>query len=328
MRAGKIPNDDLKRIVLDKIKHKREEVIIRPKVGEDCTAIDFGRFVCVLSCDPITGAAHEIGKLAVHVACNDIASCGVEPLGLMVVILAPLDAKEEDLDIVMKQISDTASLLNVEVIGGHTEITPFVTRFILSCTAVGRALKEKLVTTSGAKPGDSIIVTKFAGMEGTAILAYDKEEELKKYIDPDTINRAKGFIDNISVVKEGIIAGEFGVSAMHDVTEGGVLGALWELAEASDVGLKIWEDKIPICEETYAISQIYNINPLKLISSGCMLIACKRAEELVKILKNNGISASIIGEVTEDKSRVIIYKDRVEEIEPPVSDELYKAIGS
>lgn len=327
MEIGKVPNDVLERLVLNKIKNTRDEVIVRPKIGEDCCAIDFGKYACVMSSDPITGAVNEVGRLAVHISCNDIASCGVLPIGLMVTILAPPTAKEEDIGIIMEQLCNTASSINVDIIGGHTEITGAVTRFVIVSTAVGRILRDKLVTTSGAKPDDDVIMTKSAGIEGTAIIANDKEEELLEYFEQSIVDSAKKFIDNISVVKEGIIAGEYGASAMHDITEGGVLGALWELSQASDAGIKICKEKIPIKEETLKIAQFYGINPLKLISSGSMLITCKNGEGLVKKLHENGIESCIIGKMTEKLERTIINEGKIEEIGPPEPDELYKVLG-
>ncbi|MCX7749715.1 MAG: AIR synthase family protein [Clostridia bacterium] len=327
MEIGKVPNDILKQLILGKIKNKRKEILIRPKVGEDCCAVDFGEYVCVLSSDPITGAVNEVGRLAVHISCNDVASCGVEPLGLLVTILAPPGTTEKELDKVMGDLCETADSLNVDIIGGHTEITSAVNRFVLITTAVGRILKEKLVSTSGARPGDALVLTKTAGLEGTAIIALDKEEELRNQIEKSLIARAKGFVKDISVVKEGIIAGEFGVSAMHDVTEGGVLGAVWEVAEASSLGVEVYFEKIPVDPATDAISKFYRINPLKLISSGCMIISCGDGIGLVERLKENGILATVIGKVTENKECRLVFNDHVEVINQPESDELYKVVG-
>ncbi|MCX7922922.1 MAG: AIR synthase family protein [Clostridia bacterium] len=326
MEIGKVPNSILKEIILNKIKNNREDILIRPKIGEDCCAVDFGDYVCVLSTDPITGAVNEIGRLAVHISCNDVASCGVEPLGLLVTILAPPGTTEKDIDIVMTQLCETANSLNVDIIGGHTEITGAVNRFVITSTAIGKAPKDKLVSTSGAKPGDSIIITKSAGIEGTAIIAYDKEDMLLKRMDKSSIENAKRFMDSISVVKEGIIAGDFGVSSMHDVTEGGILGAVWELAEASGVGVVVYKDRIPVAPETEEICRIFNISPLKLISSGCMIITCSDGVGLIDKLNVSGINASIIGMVTDDLNRRLVFDGHTEEIGQPDSDELYKVI--
>lgn len=327
MEIGKVPNSILNEIIINKIKANRKEILIGPKVGEDCCAVDFGKDVCVLSSDPITGAVNEVGRLAVHVSCNDVASCGAEPLGLLVTILAPCEAQEKDLETIMTQINDTANSLDVDVIGGHTEVTTAVNRFVIISTAVGKVLKDKLVTTSGAKDGDDIIVTKSAGIEGTAIIAHDRETDLVDRLGLETVEKAKAFIDSVSVVKEGKIAGAFGVNSMHDVTEGGVLGAVWEVTEASGTGAVVYKDKIPLKDETERICGVYGIDPLRLISSGCMIITCRSGKELIRELKASGIDASIIGKITASRERKLVCEDEVVDIQEPQSDELYKVIG-
>jgi len=326
MNIGKVPNDVLKEIVLNKLRQPKKDVLVSPGIGEDCSAVDFEKYACILSSDPITGAAHEVGRLAVHISCNDIASCGVEPLGLMVTILAPPGTSKEDLDGIMDQICRTAYSIDVDILGGHTEITGAVNRFVVVSTAVGKMLKEKLVTSSAAVPGDYLVLTKSAGLEGTAIIAHDKEEELKRLFSIDFIEKAKGYIDRISVVREGIIAGRMGVHAMHDVTEGGVLGALWEIAEASGVGVEVYKENIPVEYETQEICGHFGIDPLKLISSGCMLIACSNGPDLVNELANNGIKAAVIGIATGDKTRILVSNGLKTAINQPESDELYKAV--
>lgn len=323
MKIGKLPNDLLKSIILDKIENSRSEVLIGPKIGEDCSALDFGKDTCVLSTDPITGAVHEIGRLAVHVTCNDIATCGVNPIGILINLLAPAGTTIEEISTIMNQVCDTAKKNSIDILGGHTEITEAVNRFVVVSTAVGKAPKNGLVSTSGAKPGDLVIMTKTAGLEGTAILAMDRELQLRDKLTAEEIDTAKSFLDHISVIPEGVLGGKFGVHAMHDATEGGVIGAVWELAEASGVGLEIFKDRIPVRPETVKICQIYSIDPLKLISSGCMIMTSDRGEELVTYLKSNGINAEIIGRVTEGPNKNLVGDGWTEEIGQPREDELF-----
>ncbi|HQA47238.1 MAG TPA: AIR synthase family protein [Bacillota bacterium] len=323
MKSGKLPSDVLEKRILSSFRFKREEVLVRSKVGEDCSVLDFGEYACVVSTDPITGASNEIGRLAVHISCNDVAANGVEPFGLLFTILAPEGTTLEVLQDIVRQAAEEAASLKVEIIGGHTEITPAVNRIVVSTTAIGRAAKDRVVTSSGAKPGDYIILTKWAGLEGTAIIAHDFEKRLRGRMDDALLESAQAMMGHISVVKEGMIAGKMGATAMHDVTEGGVLGALWELAEASGVGLRIYEDKIPVRPETQAICEEFGLNPLKLISSGCMLITCRDGQGMLEALNREGIPASIIGEVVEE-GRTLVSGEREEPIDPPESDELYK----
>ncbi len=328
MEAGKVPNEILDKFVFSKLNSFRDDIILRPGIGEDCTAIDFDNYACILSTDPITGASKDIGQLAVHISCNDIASCGVAPLGLMVTILCPVGTSEAELGRVMEQISETASKLNVEIIGGHTEVTSAVNKIVISSTCIGKAPKSRVISSRGAKPGDSIIITKSAGLEGTAILVKELEAKLIDKVTEEQLAKARSFIDLISVVREGVIAGEFGVSAMHDITEGGVLGAVWEIAEASGTGIFIDRDKIPVEDVTDQICKALNLDPLKLISSGSMLITCHKGEELCCLLEKNSIKATIIGTVTENSSERLIkcMDGSTVPIEPPEADELYKVI--
>lgn len=322
MKVGKLNWDDLKSIIDENRGYKREDVRIRSSIGEDCSVINFGDYECILSTDPITGAESGIGKLAVHINCNDIASSGVEPVGILVTILAPENTTLDQIKQVMKEIHEETQKLNVEILGGHTEITTAVNRIIVSCTAIGKGLKETAVATAEAKVGDDIIVTKQLGMEGTAIIVNDYYDTARKILSASEIEEAKNYVEELSVVKEGIISGKFGVNSMHDITEGGVLGALWEVAKASNVGFRVYKDKMPISEATNKLCNKYEIDVLRFISSGSMLITTDNGEALVEKLKTNGINAAIIGNITNDKG--ILIENQVEiEVEPPERDELF-----
>lgn len=328
MKVGKLSNEDLAKIILGKVNPCREEVIVRPAIGEDCAVIDFGKYACVLSSDPITGTTAEIGRLAVNVSCNDIAASGTEPLGIMVTILAPEGTTLLELDQLMAKIVDEANKLNVEIIGGHTEITSAVNRMVVSTTAIGRNDKDKIVRASGAESGDMLIMTKTAGLEGTGIIIHQKEEELAKILTREEIKTGKSFLERASVVKEGRIAAKVGVTAMHDVTEGGLLGAIWEICQAGDLGCMIDGERINVDPITEKICLHFNIDPLKLISSGTMLIAVssENIDDLMHELEGNGIRASWIGRLTSSKKRYITTDDGQIVIDAPVSDELYKVV--
>lgn len=325
MKEGKIPPELLKSLVFNNIKVKSKEVIMRPEIGEDCAAIDFGSYACVLSTDPITGAEKGAGTLAIHVSCNDIATSGVRPVGIMVTILAPPTATKEDIGRVMEEAGEAAAVLGVEIIGGHTEITGAVNRIVISTTAVGKVLKDRIVRSSGAQTGDDVIMTKWAGLEGTSIIAADKEKELAGRLSLEEIETAKSFIRHISVVEEGVAAGEFGANSMHDVTEGGILGAAWEVAESSSRGVDIYIDEIPVREVTQKLCNAVGIDPYRLISSGSMLITAKNGAELVRILEEKGIPSTIIGRIT-GQGRNIIKNGKVYPLSPPDVDELFKAL--
>ncbi|HEY8422140.1 MAG TPA: AIR synthase family protein [Thermoclostridium sp.] len=324
MEIGKLPNEVLNSLVLNKLHNSRKEVLVRPSIGEDCGVVDFGGEICVISTDPITGTENQIGRIAVNVALNDIASSGAEPIGLMVTMLIPPAASLQDVENVIGQLTEEASKSNVDIIGGHTEITDAVNRFVLSITAIGKTINRTIIKTSGAKPGDDLILTKYAGLEGTSILAFDYEKELSNKFGKKLVETAKSLMDNISVVKEGTIAARFGAHAMHDVTEGGVFGAVWEMCNASGCGAIVYKNAIPVLNETKLICEHFNIDPFKLISSGCMLIACENGEKLTAELSHNGIKAAVIGKMTTGNDIKLSTEDGDLIIPPPKSDELYK----
>lgn len=318
LKSGKLPPKLLDKLILVHLGSLREEVLVHSKAGEDCSVIDCGDNVCILSTDPITGSLRDIGMLAVHISCNDVAANGGEPLGIMVDLLLPVGTVKEEVGKIMNDIGQTAHELGIEVLGGHTEVTPVVNRPLVCTMAVGLAPKGRFVTSSGANVGDAVIMSKHCAIEGTAILASECEEKLRSLVGADTVNRAKGFFDKISVVPEGLAARDAGATSMHDATEGGILGALFELASASNVGLDIDLQSIPVAEETTKICQVFGISPLKLISSGSMLITAPDGEKVLRALGENGIPATIIGAVCE--------KSQGFSFEPPQTDELWKVM--
>ncbi|AWI07012.1 AIR synthase family protein [Clostridium drakei] len=322
MKVGKLNWDDLKSIIDSSKGAIRNDVKIKSGIGEDCSVIDFGEYECVVSTDPITGAEKNPGKLAVNINCNDIASSGVEPLGILVTILAPENSSLEDIKSVMKEIGEETKKLNVEILGGHTEVTRAVNKMVISCTVIGKGLKDKSIATSGAKEDDDIIVTKSLCLEGTGIVVSDYTDKIKGVLTCEEIAEAKAYLNSLSVVKEGVIAGKFGVNSMHDITEGGVLGALWEVAKASNLGFRVYKEKMPISNITQKICNKYSIDPLRLISSGSMLITTKNGDKLIDILKEQGIEASIIGKIV--KQNGILIEGHIEkEVLPPERDELF-----
>ncbi len=327
MQIGKIPESVLKRSVFKKLTVKRPEVLVHPGVGEDCGILSTNENeAVVLSTDPITGTVKEIGNLAFHITANDIASSGAELVGMLLTIILPPDSSEQDLRQIMDPISQRAAENNVEIIGGHTEVSAAVNQPLVSVVGVGKIQKDQIIKTGGLQPGDDLVLTKWAGIEGTSIIAYEKESELMERFSSEFVQRAKDFSNLLSVVPDGRIAMEVGVHAMHDVTEGGVYGALWEMAAASGVGLQVDLKKIPIHQETIEICEVFDLNPYMLISSGCMLIGTSQGTRLVEELKKAGIHSAVIGYATNDNDRVITSGDEKRFLESPKVDELYKAL--
>jgi len=291
--------------------------------------VDFGSCNVVMSTDPITASVKDIGRLSIHISCNDIASNGVEPIGIMLAVMLPVGTTEEDIENMMEQAGKAAASMNVEIIGGHTEITPAVNAPVVVSTAIGRQVRGN-AEMEDIKPGDFIVMTKEAGIEGTGILACDYEDELAELLSPVEIAEAQSLLDKVSVVKEGVIAGGIGVTGMHDITEGGVLGAVWEMCRVGDVGAGIIEEDIPVLDITRKVAAHFGIDHLRLISSGCMIMIVRpeKKDLLINAVEAEGIRATCIGRIMEkDFGMQMLTGDEAVEIAPPASDEIYKVVG-
>lgn len=329
LKIGKLDSKLLEDIVFKNIKFKRPEVITRPGIGEDCAVVDFGEYECVMSTDPITAAVSEIGRLSVHISCNDIASNGIEPLGIMLAVMLPVGTTEGEIEEMMRQAGEASKELGVEIIGGHTEITSAVSKPVIVSTAIGRGRKSQSQQAENMKPGDFIYITKSAGLEGTGIIACDKAGMVKTFLSEEEIAEAKAMLNQVSVVKEGVLAGTVGTAGMHDITEGGVLGAVWEMCDIAKTGAEIWVEKIPVSQTTKKVCEYFYLDYLRLISSGCMMImvAPEKKEKLEKVIREAGIQISCIGMVKPKEAGILmVINGENIEIEPPASDELYKAL--
>lgn len=279
---------------------------------------------CILSTDPITGAAKDVGYLAVQINCNDIYSSGAEPMGVLLTVLLPPESEEALLEEMMSGAIRAAEEHNIEILGGHTEVTDAVVKPVISAAVIGKTRNRKILSTGGAKAGQDVIMTKWAGTEGTAILAKEWEEGLRQYLTEEELQNAQAMKAYLSVGKESEIAFAYGATAMHDATEGGVLGAVWEVAECSGLGVDVFVEKIPVKEETKKICKAMGIDYLGLISSGTMIIAAENGEKLAERLQEEGIAAAVIGKLTES-GRYMLVNDMRLPLAQPKSDALYEA---
>jgi len=328
---GKIPVDILKEVVFKNLGAERKEVIIGPSAGVDSAVLDLGDKSLIVSMDPITGAVERIGWLAVNVNANDVATFGVEPAFLFSCMMLPENAERKLVETISAQMNAAAKDLGIAIVGGHCESTPSLSNPIVVGCVLGLTEKGRYVTAGGAKPGDKLLLTKSAGIEGTAILATDREQLLKKAMSKTMLQAARNFYSQISVVKDALTAYKTGgVHAMHDPTEGGVAGGIHEMADASNVGVKVIEEAIAVQPETSRICSHFHIDPLQLIGSGALLVSAeaKSANEIVRNLRKAHVQASVIGEFTENAAhRVLMQKDGEAKALPrPLSDHLWTAL--
>lgn len=327
--TGKIPKDLLTKYVFTCLGVPNERLLQGPLIGEDAAVIDIGDRVLIAKANPITGAEEKIGWLAVHINANDIVARGAEPLWYLSIVLLPEGADESLLETIMKEQHEACSELGICIAGGHTEVAPGLGRPIVSGFMLGEARKDEYVVTGGAKVGDHIVLTKGVGIEGTGILAADLHDRLIGRVSDDVLSGAVKLLDMVSVVPEAKIAIGLGdVHSMHTPTEGGVLNGLLEISEASGCGFKIYEKELLIHEETKQICEALGVDPLRLLSSGSLLIIVdpKRSRELVSRLNAADIPANVIGEITAESKAVVKKDGSFEVVEDVSQDELFRVL--
>ncbi len=311
---GKATPDDLLEHVFGRTGEADGTVLCGPAYGEDAAAIEPPEGILVVSSDPISLAASAVGRLGVHVACNDVAASGADPRWLTAVLLL---TDEEELEPVSRDIDAAVREIGATVVGGHTEYVDAIERPIVVMTAFGTT--DRFVPTGGAEPGDRILLTTGAGIEGTAILASDFGDELG--VDPDVRERAGAFLEEVSVVPDGRAVREY-ATAMHDPTEGGILAGLVEVAGASGVRLAVDRDAIPVREESRRLCEAAGVDPLRIFGSGALLatVPAGAVDEAFAALEAAAITAEPIGTVEAGEPALVLDGERVVD---PVTDDLY-----
>ncbi len=301
LRAGKLPAELLAKS-LASIKEPSPRVLLGPGVGEDAAFISFGSKTLIAKSDPVTFATDRIGWYAIQVNANDIAASGGIPRWFLATALLPEGSPESLATEIFNQLSDAADQLNIELIGGHTEITVDLPRPIIVGMMLGEAAPSETVTSKGASVGDKLILTQGISIEGTSILAREAAGELKNAgISQSVIDSAANFLDEpgISVLNAAQTAVNTGlVTAMHDPTEGGLSGAIDELCRASKTGAVINPDAVHVFDETRQICSALGLNPWGLIASGALLISSAHPKKVIDSLESEGIPATVIGELT------------------------------
>ena len=305
--TGKLGPEALSR-VLSRTGVDRDDVLVGPAYGEDAAVLAIGDERLVVSSDPISLAAERAGTIAVHVATNDVAASGADPRFLQSVVFVP-DA--DLLETITDQLDLEATELGVAIVGGHTEVAEYLPRPLLVLTCMGIA--DRPTPTSGAKPGDRVLLTKGAAIEATAILATDFGDE--SGLPVETLERGEAFFSELSVVPDARILREH-ANAMHDPTEAGVLGGLYELAHASGVRIDVERERIGIREPTDALCSALGIDPLRAFASGALLATVPPAdvETALASLSDAGIEASEIGRVREGDPALVLDGETISEV--------------
>lgn len=324
MKTGKVTENVLKRSVLKQIRNRREEVQVGAGTGENCAILSFEEGAAAVSTETVCGNWEGIGREALFLASNNTAAAGGEPFAAQVSILLPAESEEADLKRMMKELEETAAALGIQISGGHTAVSEAVTQPAVTVTCIGKADAERHFSASKAEPDQDVIVTKWIGLEGTSILAKVKEQELLERYPAYLIDEAKAFEQLLSIIPEAATAGKSGISAMHDASEGGIFGALWELGQSAGVGLEIDLKKLPIRQETVEICNHLDVNPYELKSAGALIIVSEKGADLVRTMEQAGIPAVIVGKTTAGNDRVILNEEERRFLEPMRQDQLYR----
>lgn len=299
-------------------------MLVGPSVGIDFAVVSLDGKYLIVSSDPVTGVEEDIGWYAVNVSANDVATSGARPRFLESVVLLPEGSDESLVREVAEQIDQAAKSLQMMVVGGHTEVTPKLERVVVVTTAFG--ITDRYITAGDAEEGDIILMTKTAGIEGTSILARTFKDRLTD-IDQKTLQNALNLVKRISVVEDAAALFATGkVHAMHDPTEGGVLGGVYEMALASGLGFRLNIQDIAVAEETSAICSTLKVDPSRLVGSGCLLAAVKPdgVNTVLQELKKHDINGTVIGRFGSTEKQIVQPDGSIEDAEPMIVDELWR----
>jgi hydrogenase maturation factor/predicted fused transcriptional regulator/phosphomethylpyrimidine kinase len=330
-KVGKLTPEALERLILPHVGAIDKNVIVPPKAGVDAGVVDIGNGnILVVAEDPIFTLPGMplsfFGWATVHIGASDVAVMGVRPQYMTYTLLLPPTMTDQEISEIVSSVDMTAKQLGINIVGGHTAYYPGISSPLVGgVTVFSIAPKIDLVTPMGARPGDDVILTKGPGIEAVGVLAITMRGELEQAIGIELLKKAEALADRVTVVEDAMIAKNAGgVTSMHDATEGGVMGGLFEVASASKVGMMLDERRMVYPPEILAVCGHLGIDPLKIISEGSLIITC-RPEGSMRILarlEERNIMASVIGKVTDlVGERTIVRLDgREEDLAVPAVD--------
>lgn len=360
MKIGKVSESVLKRSILRQLKTKRNEVVCGAGVGDDCAIFALADGENLATCVQEAAVAVKADMDAATVTmthliqkcANNIAVSGAQPIAAMITLLLPETIEEPDIKKLMAEAESACHGLDMQIAGGQTRVSAAVTVPFAVVTGYGKIVQEPVVAFSGcgkavqkniaedhdkgksaqvplhtakaAKPGQDIVISKWIGLEGTAIAARCHRDKLLTRYPAYLVEEAEGFDKYLSIIPEAATAIKSGVCAMHDASEGGIFAALWELAEGAGVGLTIDLKKLPLKQETVEVCECCNINPYELKSGGCLVMTAEDGLGLVAALAAENIPAVVVGKLTDSNDRIIRNEDEVRYMDRPRTDEVYK----
>lgn len=326
MKSGKVSEAVLKRSIIKTVnKQKKQHVVSKAGVGSDAGLFAYEEMTGVMAtaCTVLAGKEEGLAALAVHRACNSLAAAGNNPSAVTVQLMLPESAEEKELKMLMQEILGACEAAEVALANGHTQVSTFVTEPVISVTAMGSA--QAAMTLEENVYGSDLVMTKSAGLAGAALLAKHYREALHERYTYAFIDKAAAKEKEVSVLPEVNVLRKMGIRHMHDVAEGGVFGAVWELCERLHAGVELELKKIPICQETVEVCEYFDVNPYQLKGDGALLFLTHDSMAAIRALKEQGIQAQVIGRVNESNDRVLINEDETRFLEPNRVDEYEKA---
>lgn len=332
MKIGRVSENAFKRSILQQLKTKREEVVTGAGLGEDCAIFSFQKGLChkendncvTVSC--ILEGAGPVRYLVTDCV-NRLAARGAEPVAIALQVLLPLDCHEEVLKGIVAEAEMLCSTLGIQLVQASGKVSAAVNHPFVTIVSYGRAATEAdYHTVKDTRAGQDIVVSRFIGLKGTAILAHEYRDTILERYPKWICDEAMGFEQYFSTIPEAATAIKSGVCTLLNVSEGGILAALWELAEGAGVGLTIDLKKLPIRQETVEICNHLNVNPYELWSGGCLLMTAEDGQGLVDALAETGVPAVIVGRTTNSNDRLILNDDEVRYLDRPHADSLYEKV--
>lgn len=325
MKIGNVSQTVIRRSILKQLKTKREETIIEPSVEEMCSGILIpDGYQAVFTNVTLYGDEKDIAMFGLAQVLNDLYTRGVSPVGANLSILLPPYAYESRLKAMVEFAEQTAEKQHIQILNVKAQVSPVITKAVVTVVGIGTVKAGELLQSSMGKANQDIVMTKWIGLDGMLRIVREKGEELSKRFVPSFMAQINALEENLFADKELKIAKEYGVSAMHQITDGGILAALWNMAEASKVGVEVDLKKIAVKQETIEICEYFQLNPYQMTSTGSVLLMTDNGKELVDLLLRNGVRAEVIGRSTADRERVILNQDEKRYIDRPSQDELLK----
>lgn len=325
MKIGNVSQTVLRRSILKQLHTKREEAVLAPSVEEMCSAVEVGEGrQAVFTNVSLFGDEKDLAVFAMAHVLNDLETRGAEPIGVNISILLPPHAYESRLKTMTEYAEKLAAERQIQILNAKAEVSPVISKSIVTVVGVGTVKAGELIQSSGGRPGQDVVLTNWIGVEGTLRTLREKEDVLYKRFVPAFIKQIQD-MEKYLIASEALrLAKEYGISVMHQITEGGILAALWNLAEASGTGIEVQLKKISIKQETIEVCEYFHLNPYQMTSAGSVLLVTDDGEGLVSLFERNGVKASVIGKLTDGNDKVIRNEEEMRYLDRPAQDELLK----